>query len=247
MGIISLNSLKGGTGKTSAAINLAAIWNEKQKTLLVDLDPQANAGTGLGIVRPSVSITDVLIGQCEAQEAIIATPYVDVLPSDISLAQLDGEDLGGGNRLKQIIRPLQDEYDLIVIDCPPSLGLLSVSALLAADAVIAPTMPSVYDYDGLDKLIVETIPEIRRAGLNPGLKMLGIFYSNANTRTKLFKTVDEYMQEQYDGLLFKTIIRPAVKVGEAALFGKPVMAYHRAAAKDYFTLSREVLKRWQKA
>ena len=244
MSILSVNSLKGGTGKTSTAINLAGIWGEKKRSLLVDFDPQANASTGMGIIRPYLSIADVLVGDCTVKNAIVETPYMDVLPSNISLAQLDNDQLDV-EKLKQIIRPLEKIYSMIVIDSSPSLSVLSVSVLVAAQAVISPCKPSVYDTDGLDKLILETIPEAKRSGLNRDLRMLGIFYSDANTRTKLFKTIDDSMRENHGSLLFKTVIHSSVKIGEAPLFGKPIHAYNKFAAREYYSLSKEVMQRWQ--
>lgn len=245
MGILCIASQKGGTGKTTSAINLSAIWAEKKNTLLVDLDPQGNAGSGLRIDNANITITSVLKGDLLVREAIIKTHFnkLSVLPSNVSLSDLDSKELNV-NKLKETLRPLQDDYPNIIIDCPPSLGELSLSALIAADSVLIPFKPSLYSLDGLEQL-TDTIKAVRRTGFNPNLKIIGIFFNEINTRTRLFKLIKEPIQQAYANLLLKTVIRPTVKLAEAPLVGEPISIYNKKAAKDYINLAKEVMKKWQ--
>jgi chromosome partitioning protein len=242
MGIICLANQKGGSGKTTAAVNLSAIWGQKGKVLLVDIDPQGNAGQGLGIMQSDLTINEVIQSQCPVQDAIISTSFnVDVLPSNISLAVTSKA--MDTNILKMILRPLQDEYATIVIDCPPILNELTLSALMVAERVLIPFKTGIYGLAGLQQL-TDTMAAVRREGHNPGLKLLGIFHSEANPRTRLFKIINEQLQAGYGRLVLNTIIPASIKYVEAPLVGEPINIYDKKAARPYIELAQEVMEKW---
>ena len=240
--ILCVAAHKGGVGKTTCAVNLSALWAQKKKVLLANVDPQGNAGRGLGVNKDKVSLTltDVLEDDVPVRNAIIkAECGISFLPSNESLAQVVN-----ANKLRKVLAPLRKEYDAIVIDCPPAIGSLTVQSLIAADQVLIPFRPGPYEWDGLQQ-IIGTIGTIKRSGANPNLRVLGIFYTEADIRTKLFKSLDKTMQKSsYGKLLFKTVIRSAVKVSEAPFYGQPIHLYNKKAAGDYIKLSKEVLERW---
>jgi chromosome partitioning protein len=243
MGIICVSNQKGGSGKTTAAVNLSAIWGLKKKVLLVDLDPQGNAGQGLGMLQPIKTISDVLEGNCAAEDAIFNTAFkVDVLPSNISLA-VTSKTIQV-TKLREVLRPLQDIYDVIVIDCPPMLSELTLAALISAECVLIPFKTGIYGLAGLQQL-TDTIAAVRREGHNPGLKILGIFHNEANVRTRLFRIIDEQLQRNYASLVLQTVIPASVKYVEASLVGEPINVYDKKAAKVFIELAREVMQKWQ--
>lgn len=243
MGILCIASQKGGVGKTTAAVNLAGIYAQKKKVLLVDCDPQGNISTGLGVPEQELTLKEVLTSDILPTDAILNTQFkFDLLPSDISLAEIQNG--LNTNRLRAILTPLRDVYDLIIIDCPPNLGTLTIAPLIACDAVLIPLKPSAYGLEGLIQ-IMDTISTLRRQGFNPSIKILGIFYNEINVRTKAFKLIDRHVQEQFKSLILKTVIRPNVKLVEAPLVGEPINIYDKRASRDYIDLAKEVMQRWR--
>ena len=245
MVIIAFASQKGGTGKTTSAVNLSAIWAKKYKTLLVDCDPQGNAKSGVGIKDyDSFTLADVLEGKCNAAEAIANTDFnLSIIPSNVSLSELERE--LNTNKLRSVLRPLETEFELIVIDCPPSLGKLTASALVACtDGVLIPFKPGQYGVEGLQQLMLNIVT-VRRSGANPALKLLGIFYNEINPRTNLLKVIDSQIRPAYGQYILQTVIRPAVKIAEAQVAGKPISAYNKHDSRDYIKLAKEVENKWQ--
>lgn len=243
--IIALASQKGGTGKTTVAVNLSAIWANKYTVLLVDCDPQGNAKSGVGLKGyNSFTLADVLKNKCVPREAIAKTDFkLSILPSNVTLAEVE-KDLDT-NKLRAILRPLEKEFNLIVIDCPPSLGKLTIASLITCNGgVLIPIEPGEYAVEGLQQLML-SIATIRRSGFNPSLSVLGIAYNKASPRTNLFKVIDGQIRPAYGKYIMQTIIRPTVKIGEAQVMGKPVSFYNKQAARDFIKLAKEVESKWE--
>ncbi len=252
--IIAVANQKGGVGKTTTAINLAAsLAAIEHSTLLIDLDPQSNTTSGLGIEPKTVvnSIYEVMVGGVEAQTSILETeiPYLDLLPAHINLVGAEIEMVDRVQRekiLKKAIDTVKDSYDLIVIDCPPSLGLLTINALTASDSVLIPVQCEYFALEGLGQLL-NTI-KIVRQHLNPDLDIEGVLLTMFDTRTRLSSQVAEEVRKYFDDKVFNAIIYRNVRLAEAPSFGRPALLYDATStgAQNYIQLAREIIKRNKK-
>ena len=242
---ISVVNQKGGTGKTTSTINLAKALEQKgKKILLIDMDPQGSLSYSLGIVEFEKSIADALYGEVEVLETIVEREGMDVIPSSISLADVELSLVDAENRehrLKYLLDQVKD-YDFIFIDCPPSLSLLTVNALTASKYVLIPMLMEVLSLQGLD-LISETLQKIKQT-LNADLSVLGILPVMVDKRRKLSSEVYEHINANYDFRMFESQIRPNVRASEAPSFGQSVISYAPTSnsASDYLDLSEEILK-----
>ncbi len=243
--IISIVNQKGGTGKTTTAVNLgAALAEKKKKVLLVDMDPQGSLSYSLGITDFDQSMADVLLGETSLENIITQAENMDIAPSNTGLADTELTLFQSDNResiLKQFFSNL-DAYDYVMIDCPPSLSLLTINSLNASEGVIIPMQMEVLSLQGLD-LIVDTINKIQEA-LNPNLDILGILPVMVDKRKKLSTEVLDYIDDNYDFRLFDSHIRTNVRASEAPSFGQSVIAYDASSnsAQDYKALAKEFLK-----
>jgi len=249
--IIAVINQKGGVGKSTTAINLAAALGENGKqVLLVDLDPQGNSSSGLGIEKTLVKncIYDVLLNDVSIEEAIIHDIYpdLDIVPATINLAGAEVElvsEMARENRLKEAVGAVRGKYDYILIDCPPSLGLLTINALVAADKLLIPIQCEFYALEGVTKLL-ESMKRVKTR-LNPTLDIFGVLLTMYDNRTTLSKQVVEEVQGYFGKLVFNTLIPRTVKLSEAPSFGMPITEYdpHGKGAICYQELAKEVIER----
>lgn len=249
--IICISNQKGGVGKTTTAINLAAsLAAAEKKTLLVDLDPQGNAGSGLGLNRASLKgdIYQALIQERPLAEIVHSTQlkYLDVIPAtaDLTGAELELIDLPRREaRLKLALKPMLPKYDYILIDCPPSLGLLTLNALTAAETVLVPLQCEYYALEGLAQLM-STIERIRKA-FNPRLQCEGILLTMFDSRANIAQQVTQEVRRVFPDLVFRTVVPRNVRLAESPSFGKPILLYdiRSKGCEAYLQVARELMKR----
>lgn len=249
--IIAIANQKGGVGKTTTAINLSACLAEAgKKVLTIDLDPQGNTTSGLGVNKNEQENTtyELLIGQCSVEECLIkeVLPGLDVLPSNINLSGAEIELIGINKKefiLKTEIDKIRDNYEFIIIDCPPSLNMLTVNAMTTADTVLVPIQCEYYALEGLSQLI-HTINLVKQR-LNPSLELEGVVFTMYDARTNLSLQVVENVKSNLKNTVYKTIIPRNVRLAEAPSHGMPITLYdsRSAGAESYRLLAEEVIQK----
>ena len=251
--IIAIANQKGGVGKTTTAINLSACLAEKgQKVLAIDMDPQGNMTSGLGLDKNSVekTIYDLIIGESEVEEVLQknALENLDILPANVDLSAAEIELIGIDEKeyiVKKAIEKIKDAYDYVIIDCPPSLSMLTINAMTTADSVLVPIQCEYYALEGLSQLI-HTV-ELVKERLNPVLEIEGVVFTMYDARTNLSLQVVENVKDNLQQNIYKTIIPRNIRLAEAPSYGMPINQYDAksAGADSYRRLADEVMNRGQ--
>lgn len=252
--VISIANQKGGVGKTTSAINLAAsLAALEHPTLVIDIDPQSNSTSGLGVDPKSTSnsVYDILVGGVPSKDALLSSelPFLDIIPSHINLVGAEIEMIDRDDRekiLTKAIVELRTKYDFVIVDCPPSLGLLTINALTASDSVIIPVQCEYFALEGLGQLL-NTI-KIVRQHLNTFLEIEGVLLTMFDNRTRLSTQVAQEVKKYFNDKVFNTVISRNVRLAEAPSFGKPIILYDSVSSgsQNYLALAREVVVRNKK-
>jgi len=244
--IIAISNQKGGVGKTTSSINIAAALVEKGfKVLLVDLDPQGNLTSGLGLKNPENTIHGALLGEYKVKPYPVKSGLAFIACNNAfsSFEKLKGDEMDREYLLKELLEPIKSKCDYIILDCPPSLGLITVNAFTAANEVFVPLEAQLFSTDGLVK-VIDMVDKINKR-LNPGLEIKGIFFTRYSKRTILKRETLEEIRSAYPHLVLNAYIRESIALGESPHLGKDIYAYAKesAGAADYMALVEEILER----
>lgn len=252
--IIAIANQKGGVGKTTSAVNIAAgLGSLKKKTLIIDIDPQGNATSGLGLNKRQIETSsyDVIIGEAKAKDVIVPTQFarLDIIPANMQLAGAEIELVDIPDRiniLKKAVVPVKEDYDYIIIDCPPSLGLVTLNALTVCDTVLIPIQCEYYALEGLSQLM-STIRQVKKM-YNPTLDVEGVLLTMFDGRLNLTMQVVDEVKKFFPNKVYKTVIPRNVRLSEAPSYGQPVIYYDKSSkgAKAYISLSKEIIKKNKK-